>query len=247
MSKADQSEFEDVNSNPSVKSWKYKITAVDACENESFASSLHKTIHATVLGDTINGTDVSWNPYVGFNYDWFFVERFNTQSGWVVLDSVHNNQLTYFDANPQGTTKDIMYSVFVKHPEGCTSYEANKNYNSARSNRSAPPYDTTKINNPIDTTDSTISVININAISNQITVYPNPANNFLIVQIDGDFQTNGLFELVDVNGKILRVNQVNSSSKSTINFDLQNLTNGLYILKYTSTKGVFRKQFLITR
>lgn len=247
VSKADQSEFEDVNSNPSVKSWKYKITAVDACENESFASSLHKTIHATVLGDTINGTDVSWNPYVGFNYDWFFVERFNTQSGWVVLDSVPNNQLTYFDANPQGTTKDIMYSVFVKHPEGCTSYEANKNYNSARSNRSAPPYDTTKINNPVDTTDTTISVININAISNKISVYPNPANNFLIVQMDGDFQSNGLFELVDLNGKILRVNQVNSNSNATINFDLHNLTNGLYILKYTSSEGVFREQFLITR
>jgi len=245
---ADQSEFEDLNSNPSVKSWKYKITSVDACGNESFASPFHKTIHTTVQGDTINGTNISWNPYIGFNYNWFYIERFNSQSGWVILDSVATNQLNYFDANPVGATADIKYSVFIKHPFGCTSFEANKNYNSARSNRSAPPFDTSKVTTPIDTTDTTISVINLNALNNQILLYPNPANDLIFVQLLESTPSNFNIEILDLNGRVLKQISISTeNSKSLFSFNLENISNGIYILKYGNKGFVARKQFVISR
>src|SRR5690606_23850153 len=111
-----QSEFEDLHARPNQKSWKYKISTQDACGNESNLSGYHQTIYAVTTGDTANGAHIQWNNYIGFNYNWFYVERFTPQTGWQLLDSLPNSILSAVDASPIGNPADIAYSVYVKHP-----------------------------------------------------------------------------------------------------------------------------------
>ncbi|MCB0478861.1 MAG: SprB repeat-containing protein, partial [Crocinitomicaceae bacterium] len=65
---SEDSEFNDLVASPMVRSWRYKISAVDNCGNESAKSAYHKTIHATInlgLGSNIN---ILWDSYEGLSY-----------------------------------------------------------------------------------------------------------------------------------------------------------------------------------
>ncbi len=49
--------YHDVYSDPQIRSWRYKISAVDNCGNESNLSDEHKTIHLTAnlgVGNVVN-------------------------------------------------------------------------------------------------------------------------------------------------------------------------------------------------
>ena len=63
-----QSDWADPQSNSQQKAWRYRVTTVDTCGNESAPSNSHKTIHLAInLG--LNGKiNLSWDHYTGFSF-----------------------------------------------------------------------------------------------------------------------------------------------------------------------------------
>jgi hypothetical protein len=70
------------------------------------------------------------------------------------------------------------------------------------------------------------------------TIYPNPAKNSIKVQSKNEFIQ---IELMDVSGNIIRT--INCSS-GTETIDLQDLAKGLYLIRCTTTAGIFTEKII---
>ena len=123
------------NINPNITSYRYKITSVDSCGNESDTSDFHETIH---LQTSINGLtiDLLWDNYEGFGFTLYNIMRDSTVlENWEQIDQVTNNNFTYSDINPP-QTNTLRYRVDVRMSTICVATKT-KNYNSSKSNTSA--------------------------------------------------------------------------------------------------------------
>ncbi len=70
---------------------------------------------------------------------------------------------------------------------------------------------------------------------NGLTIYPNPANDF--IEIKTDLKYNNI-SIIDVTGKTIK--QVNSNNK----IDISNLTTGIYFIKIIGTENAIIKKFV---
>lgn len=128
----DQSEFTDVNANPAVQAYSYKVSVVDTCGNESNQSLHHKTIHLS-LSSFAGDNFLNWTSYEGFSYSSFEIWKYSDELGWNLFQTVASNVNSYTDVSAVGTNIDYYVAAV---PLGiCTSTKAN-DYNSSRSNRS---------------------------------------------------------------------------------------------------------------
>lgn len=81
---------------------------------------------------------------------------------------------------------------------------------------------------PIDSTYCGFNLVNLKDIeNNELKIYPNPANNYLSIDIPANLK-NGSFELTDLLGNRLRKNNIANSS-TQIQVDLSSYPSGIYI------------------
>jgi hypothetical protein len=78
----------------------------------------------------------------------------------------------------------------------------------------------------------------------EVSVYPNPSSEYLMVQSDGNIAFEFL-ELYDMNGKSVYSQKGNRTFLNVI--PVSSLSNGLYTLVITSEKSVSRKKIIISR
>jgi len=124
--------FEDSLANPQIRSWRYKISAVDSCGQESDLSGIHKTMHLTVnlgLNNTIN---LIWDDYSGFSFSSYIIYRGTDPDSMVAYDVIPSNLHSYVDPAPP--TGQLYYLVSALHPSGGCTADKTKNFNSAKSN-----------------------------------------------------------------------------------------------------------------
>ena len=82
---------------------------------------------------------------------------------------------------------------------------------------------------------------NLNSyLENNVTLYPNPAKEFVDVRIDGDLNVTGM-EVYDVYGKL--INTVNVIDNTT-HINVSGLANGMYFVRVTTEQGVVTKRFV---
>jgi len=167
------SEFMHQGANSSVKSWKYEITAVDSCNEESALSTFHETIHLQTNLGVGNVVNLSWNNYSGFNYGMFGIWRYHPSTSWVMIDSIpycgsQFCQNSYTDLNPFHDNL-ARYAILVQAPGNCTPTRA-----------------------LISTTRSNIkhlaNVTGINTYGELFTnvkIYPNPAKENITIELTG--------------------------------------------------------------
>lgn len=202
------SQFTDPVADPSVRSWRYKISAVDACNVEGQVSDFHKTIHLSInlgLGGVYN---LLWDEYEGFTYPEFRILRHTNPGGWIVLDQLPTTDFSYTDTPP--TTNELDYFIEIVPQDTCSSTKIN-DFNSSRSNRERGSLSV----NP--------NSINESALENSFLVYPNPANESMNIE---NFTTQIVtLVITDISGKIIgqRKIQAGLSSFNTTSWD-----NGLY-------------------
>ncbi|MGB0404242.1 MAG: T9SS type A sorting domain-containing protein [Salibacteraceae bacterium] len=216
----------DPTADPKLKSWKYKLSAVNECGMESELSDFHKSIHLVLKNSDTSKAELQWSNYEGFSYNWVYIDRFTDTSDWVTIDSVLFSQTSYTDVNPP-LDKSLQYAVGIDHPNGCFASRANsKSLNSARSNRGAAPVtwfgsDTA---NPNDTT-----YVQTKLEQAYIKVFPNPTDDNLTVEFaeEGTF----LLKLLDLNGKTLFVDEVlNVSENASQNYNFSEYESGIYLM-----------------
>lgn len=223
----DESIYNDLVASPNVRSWRYKISSVDACGNESELSQTHKTIHLVIshgLGSDIN---LFWDSYEGFNYSNFLVRKHTDATGWTTIQTMPNNLFTFTDLALD--TDGLFYEVTVAAPSLCSTTKMAQDFNTTRSNR-----------------DNRLSTGQPNAVSellNQaVNIYPNPASTFL--NIDNSSSQMIEARILDQTGRVISsATLVPGQTK----IDCGKLAMGIYNIELQSQDTKTLKRFVIER
>jgi len=93
-------EYLDVSSNPMIQSYRYKVSVLDTCGNESVKSDFHKTIHLTMsLG--VNGeVNLLWNNYEGYQPSDYLIFRSVNNGAMNQVSILPGTNLAYTDLTP---------------------------------------------------------------------------------------------------------------------------------------------------
>lgn len=82
-------------------------------------------------------------------------------------------------------------------------------------------------------------------IEDQLRVYPNPASEYLTIELMlPDAFTGGKIDLLDVNGRTM-VSQVVDPFVESINLDVRSLASGIYLLRITDGQNILTRQVMI--
>src|SRR5690606_24776720 len=118
------SEFIDIYSDPVLHAWRYKITAVDSCGNESVRSTHHKTLHLTSnigVGGEIN---LIWDGYVGFSFGSYNIWRYSDIDGWNMITSLPHTLNSFTDVAPPAGATSLHYYLEAVPDNPCVSTRA---------------------------------------------------------------------------------------------------------------------------
>lgn len=80
-----------------------------------------------------------------------------------------------------------------------------------------------------------------------MTVYPNPANDFILVDLDMDKMTKVTITLADINGRVIKFDNFQNVTTMQHRFDTSNLTAGTYIVRVASPEGTSTKKLVIAK
>ena len=128
--------FSDTNSNPQIRSYRYKLAAKDTCGGQTLLSDFHKSIHLTINAGLNGAWNLIWDGYVGFPFGSYIIYRGSTTSNMTLLTQLPSTLSSYTDLNPPSGT--VYYQIEVLKVNGCYPdsifSKINTNYNSSRSN-----------------------------------------------------------------------------------------------------------------
>ncbi|NOZ46889.1 MAG: hypothetical protein GXO79_08910, partial [Chlorobi bacterium] len=195
--------FTDTLSNSLVRSWRYKLSAVDECGVESELSEPHKTMHLNVNLGTGGDINLIWEPYEGIDFSTYFIYRDSASTGWVLFDSIPANITSWSDVSSPGL--QYRYFIELRHPYGCSITKAT-NRNASRSNTASSTssgtqssensfisytFDEAIATGIINSDNHTVSIIVESGtdISNLIAIFESSANSTVkindVVQVSG--------------------------------------------------------------
>ena len=121
----------DDNSNTATQAYSYKLSEVSANGTESDLSLPHKTIHLQISQGQGSTWNLSWTPYVGFNYSGYRIFRGTTASSMSLLTELSSSATTYSDNNaPSG---NVYYQIEVVASTSAKSIAASSRSNIATS------------------------------------------------------------------------------------------------------------------
>lgn len=189
--------FNDVIASPLHRSWRYRISAVNICGSESALSIPHKTLHLNTIEQIIPGTfDIYWDRYEGINSGTYTVHRFTDQTGWEQIATVPFGSTTvYSDTPPLGAT-NLDYYVGFDLATPCTATFRAQDFDVSRSNKHKGIF------NPGEGTGFPSNAgIEEKINQTQITIYPNPFTNELMVNVIGETKLE--VKLIDTQGKVI--------------------------------------------
>ncbi len=93
---------------------------------------------------------------------------------------------------------------------------------------------------------ATISVDETPTLQNDVTVFPIPAKDWLIVKSDKFKRSNTIFYIYDITGKLVLTKE-SLDNHSAVNIETNNLKNGLYTLIWRNENGVGNQKFTVSR
>ncbi len=148
------------------------------------------------------------------------------------------------------------FCVTPEYPAGTYCYFAtvDANWNSAYPYAVGPTFYGVKTAAKVtsiseSTTTYTASATGVSEAENdsfEVNVYPNPANDFVAVQINGINKENLLVELFDVTGKLVQSNYLYQGTTIAF-FDTQRLYSGVYFIKLHGSAGITSRKVIIQK
>ena len=79
-----------------------------------------------------------------------------------------------------------------------------------------------------------------NRLENSVTLFPNPAREYVDIRVDGDLNVS-MMEVYDVYGKL--INTINVTDNMT-RINISGLANGMYFVRVTTEEGMVTKTFV---
>lgn len=222
--------------NPNFTAYRYKISAIDSCGNESVLSADHKTIHLAVVPTIPCGYTLFWNDYIGFTITQYRIMRDTTNTGnFQAIDSVSFGNTSWTDTTCFSPTDTVTYVLEIDHPIGCVATLKNPqpmvtNLNSSRSNN-------------YKVTDS--SVVSINNINEEFiaSAFPNPSNGIFTLEIKNR-HNGGEVKIFNMLGEEIKRSVIATQSHK-IQLDMIGFSKGVYHLQVRSGNGVINKKIII--
>jgi hypothetical protein len=215
------SEFNDVNSNPLIRGYRYKLGLRDTCGGISALSAFHKTIHLQIFPGTGNSRQLSWSHYEGINFVSYEILRKLPGQGYQLLATLPSNLNTYTDLNP--VSADADYKVEVVLPQVCVSVA-----------RMEGAYGRTRSN--VGNNQAILLVpqgINENKIFGNLHLFPNPASSYSEVFFESESSQTIQVDIKNISGQLIR--RTSFQSLSGMNkFRLENSSPGMYFIELSS-------------
>ena len=112
------SSFTDTLSNSKVSSEKYTVSAIFTDSIESYHSKEHGTILLQAGMGLKNEVLLTWNPYIGLDYDQVQIWSGSNESNLDLLATLPADNFRYTDLNPQGKK---LYQVRFEFESACTN------------------------------------------------------------------------------------------------------------------------------
>jgi uncharacterized delta-60 repeat protein len=215
------SEYHDWSANPNVTNYRYRISALDLCGQETEPSPYHSTIH---LQDQFNG-NFNWtfyqienqaNPVV--NYKFYKADQNSSSFQQIGFISGNSNQFTDLNYSQFDSSS---YVVDVEWAIGC---EPTRTVNTTRSN----------IRHKY-----VVNAIDRNSENRLFEVFPNPANSKLFIRVN-ELKSIHLF-----NATGQEVRKVEKASKDLIELSIEELPKGLYNIQFYTGKGQLSKKIIL--
>jgi hypothetical protein len=228
---SDLSQFTDNVANPLVRGWRYRISAVDVCGNESPLSTRHKTIHLTNsigIGGQIN---LSWDDYEGFPFSTFNIWRHSDASGYQLIQSLPASLRSYTDITPP-SGPGLFYYIEVVPSTPCVSTRA-VNHNTTRSNK------TQSIVSPTGLSD-------VHAFAD-LGIYPQPANDNITIKLEATHSGDAGYEIYSSTGQLVEQGNIEintGSNQYSIHLDV---ATGIYQFVIKNGEERLQRRLVIVR
>ena len=226
--------YVDLLSDATVRSWRYKISQVDSCGNESPLSPAHKTMHLTVNQGVGNNINLIWDNYEGLAFSTYYVYRDTIATKFTLIDSIPNNIFTYTDNKPLITKKPLLYRIGISNPGGCNPAIQTINYNASKSNTG-------------NFTFNNLGFQNLDAANTQLTVFPNPSNGVFTVSLNANKGSHTMvLSVINTLGQTVSTSSFSDVQASfSKQIDLSSLAKGVYFIKLNSDTQTFYNKVVI--
>ena len=219
----------DMESNARVRAYRYKITGIDACGNESELSAPHKTMHLTISQGIGNSWNLMWTPYEGVEYSTYRIYRAvgETLGELELIATMSSSNVSYTDF--VNVNSYVYYVVEIVTADACEISAQTKSASvetpvgSIRSN--------IVTNNPNGPTG--LEYVNVNDF---VQIYPNPVKDEL--RIANNELKISKIAIVDLAGQT--INQFNDTNL----INVSHLPTGIYFIRIETDSGIVTKKFI---
>jgi hypothetical protein len=206
--------FLDVNSNPAIQAYRYKISDLDTCGVETNVGDFHKTIHLSINQGVGNSWNLIWSHYEGLTFGSYNIYRGTDLSNISLLTTIQSNLNSYTDLTPPSGA--VYYQIEIVNPSDCDPTKS-LNYSVSRSNI---------VNNvQVGLTESVLSTIQI---------YPTPTNDKFTLDVSIDLLGKS-YALTDFSGRIIQEDKINSLKQQV---NIEKVSIGTYFLKVEGNKAI---------
>lgn len=123
--------YEDITADPSVRAYRYKVTAMDVCQGETPMSELHKSVHLTINRGIGNTWNLIWSHYEGVEFSSYRLYRGTTNNNMELIATLPSTLTSYTDfENLDGA---LFYQIEVVMNSSCLLHR-DTTYTGSRSN-----------------------------------------------------------------------------------------------------------------
>lgn len=241
--------FVDSGSKPEQQQYKYKISAVDTCGNESSKSKWHKTMFLQYVSSD-NGVNLNWQEYGvesgSMSFDSYAIFRGSDSTALAELTTISASFLAYTDNTPDALSKKLYYRVGGVKANACDPAET------LGKKASSGPFVHSLSNLEDNRLQSGGTGIN-NALADamKLSVYPSPFTDLATISYTLQKSSKMKVEIYNVvgekMGEILNETQVAGTHKLEMKASDVNYVGGLYYLKISVDQNTIIKKTMLTR
>jgi hypothetical protein len=242
--------FVDNTSVPEERQYKYKISAVDSCDNESGMSPWHKTMFLQYVSGS-NGVMLSWQPYESeagsMNFDSYIIMRGADSTALDSLTTISSDLFVFTDKSPEAKATRMFYRVGgVKHlpcdPAGLLIM--GKKASSGPFVHSLSNLEDNRLKKGTGIYDNVANSLNLS-------VYPSPFTDQTSINYNLEKQSKMKVEVYNVVGEKIKVLMEESQSPGKHKLEMYasdvNYQPGVYYLKIYVDGNVTIRKTMLTR
>ena len=226
--------FVDTSSNPIVQADRYKITVIDTCGNESALSGYHQTIHLNINMAVGLGANLQWNHYIDeINGDAFGIQGTGLYyiyrgTGPDNIQLHHTISSSFVSWTDTDTNQLYYYRIGARKIDTCDPAGLLKT--------SAGPFSQSISN----LEDNRLKGNEIDALNNNIhiSVYPNPADEMLHIDIQPNTVSNLTIKILNSVNQAVYTNTLENIKTFSGTIDVSKWPSGLYLMQVMSDEGM---------